>query len=512
MKQLKPRRGVSRWAVAGITAGVLACLGSVQGCARAPGRPNVVIFLADDLGYGDLGCYGNPINRTPHFDRLAAEGVRFTDCHSAGTVCSPSRASLLTGRHPYRSGFYYILGGGATCGGRSSPSPRSCSDSGYDTCFVGKWHLTDLDQPGDAANRPRGARLRPLVRDHGECLRGTARTRRSSAATGGRSARWRAGTAIVIVEEAIGWLRERADPEKPFFLSSARTSRTRRSRRRRSTRRRYATRRWSGSRTASGTARCTARSDGNRAEKKHYYGTIAQLDAAFGRLMKAIDDEGHRGRHPRLLHQRQRPGIPGELPGVRRRLGRSDPGPLLRHAGPAARDEALHLRGRPPGAGHRPLAGAGSRRGGERRADQRDGPLAHALRAGRRAGSRRTARSTGRASVEALRGRPFDRRRAVCWNQPVHEYGFVPEMTLREGDHALVAWFGRQGARRALDELDQAARPERYELYDLATDLGQTEDLAGRDPETVKRLAAELERQWADLQAEAPVWKEWKAK
>ena len=76
-------------------------------------HPNFIIFLSDDLGFGDLACYGNPIVKTPHIDAFANQGIRFTDCHSAGTVCSPSRAGLLTGRNPYRSGFYYIAGGEA---------------------------------------------------------------------------------------------------------------------------------------------------------------------------------------------------------------------------------------------------------------------------------------------------------------------------------------------------------------------------------------------------------------
>jgi len=60
--------------------------------------PNIIVFLADDLGYGDLGCTGNPIIKTPNIDKFAGEGVLLTDCHSGGTVCSPSRAALLTGR------------------------------------------------------------------------------------------------------------------------------------------------------------------------------------------------------------------------------------------------------------------------------------------------------------------------------------------------------------------------------------------------------------------------------
>jgi arylsulfatase A len=73
-------------------------------CKNSPGRPNFIVFLADDLGCGDLACYGHPIIQSPNLDRFAQEGMRFTDCHSGGTVCSPSRASLLTGRNPYRVG------------------------------------------------------------------------------------------------------------------------------------------------------------------------------------------------------------------------------------------------------------------------------------------------------------------------------------------------------------------------------------------------------------------------
>lgn len=63
-------------------------------------KPNIIIYLTDDLGYGDLGCYGSPIIKTPEIDKFASQGVLLTDCHSAGTVCSPSRAGLLTGRNP----------------------------------------------------------------------------------------------------------------------------------------------------------------------------------------------------------------------------------------------------------------------------------------------------------------------------------------------------------------------------------------------------------------------------
>src|SRR5215207_6637139 len=66
--------------------------------------PNIVMILVDDMGYADLSCYGSKTHRTPHIDRLAAEGMRFTDFHTNGAVCSPTRAALLTGRYPQRVG------------------------------------------------------------------------------------------------------------------------------------------------------------------------------------------------------------------------------------------------------------------------------------------------------------------------------------------------------------------------------------------------------------------------
>lgn len=68
----------------------------------APRRQNVIVVLADDMGYGDLGCYGSKANRTPHIDRLAEDGVRFTDHYSCSPVCSPARAGLMTGLVPDR--------------------------------------------------------------------------------------------------------------------------------------------------------------------------------------------------------------------------------------------------------------------------------------------------------------------------------------------------------------------------------------------------------------------------
>lgn len=105
--------------------------------------PNVVILFADDMGYSDLSCYGNPVIRTPNLDRLAAEGMRYTSFYAAAAVCTPSRVGLLTGRYPVRAGQPNNTGPD-TVGGLPLTEillPQVLKKRGYRTMAIGKWHL-----------------------------------------------------------------------------------------------------------------------------------------------------------------------------------------------------------------------------------------------------------------------------------------------------------------------------------------------------------------------------------
>jgi arylsulfatase A len=133
---------------------LIAALLIPQFVAAEPSRPNILVILADDLGYGDVGCY-NPESKvpTPNLDNLASEGMRFTDAHSPSTVCTPTRYSLLTGEMTFRINYRGVFAGvGGPCLIKEDQPtlPQMLHDKGYTTALIGKWHvgLSFMDKKG----------------------------------------------------------------------------------------------------------------------------------------------------------------------------------------------------------------------------------------------------------------------------------------------------------------------------------------------------------------------------
>ncbi len=202
---------------------------SVAAISRAadPGRPNVLLVYVDDLGWGDTGVYGHAVVQTPHIDRLAAEGVRFTQFYAPSALCSPSRAGLLTGRLPYRTGVEDWIPDGSTValGANETTLADLAKEAGYRTAVIGKWHLNgglgleDAPQPRDFGFDHQFG-LDAWVKN-AEVADGDERPRRGAMYPDNfyRNNRAIGATekysAELVSDEAIAWLQSGDDP---FFL------------------------------------------------------------------------------------------------------------------------------------------------------------------------------------------------------------------------------------------------------------------------------------------------------
>lgn len=187
---------------------------------RADDRPNIVVILCDDLGYGDLECYGHPSIKTPNINKLAKEGVRFTDFYSAAPVCSASRVGLMTGRSPNRAGVYDWIPDGKDIHMRSSEVtiPQLLKKAGYATCMSGKWHCngkfnsTQQPQPGDAGF------------DHWFGTQNNASPSHEDPSNFVRNGKdvgpLKGFSCQLVMDEALSWLKgsQQNDPQQPFFM------------------------------------------------------------------------------------------------------------------------------------------------------------------------------------------------------------------------------------------------------------------------------------------------------
>jgi len=210
------------WAVCTPWLAVLMLVSTIA--AQADARhdcPNIVVMLADDLGFGDLACYGHPQIRSPNIDRLAAEGLKFTACYAAAPMCSPSRAGLLTGRSPHRTGVFDWIAHDGSSSIHLRPSEVTFANmlqaAGYQTALHGKWHL----------NSKFNSKQQPQPDDHGfDYWFATQFSPSHLNPTGfvrnGKALPTQQGYSCqIVVDDAVAWLKNREDNNKPFlqFLS-----------------------------------------------------------------------------------------------------------------------------------------------------------------------------------------------------------------------------------------------------------------------------------------------------
>ncbi len=462
----------------------------------SPKLPNFIIFLTDDLGYGDLGCYGSVINSTPNFDRFALEGVRLTNCHSAGTVCSPSRAGILTGRNPYRSGFNYIAGGKTYLRDSEITIAELLKQKGYQTGFFGKWHLSNLEDstqpdPGDqgfdywlstSVNAFEGPE-NPL-----HFIRNGKKT--------GTLPGWYCD---IVVRESLEWL-NRIDKNKPFLLVIC-------------THEPHAPLNPPDSLSAPflkpgllevikginyGGVDREGKFDQSKASK--YYGTIKQLDNAFGHFIEGIDNKGLKDNSLVFLTSDNGPEHPVNL--EESKGAWTDP----------PRDYCYGTPGQYRGMKRYPYEG-GHRVPGLVRWPGKINPgtLSNELFNGtdflpvfcRLAGMNvpTDRKIDGVDAFNAFVGKEVKRSEPCLWIFPAHEDSWfrMPHMAMQNGDFVLLGWFPPKKEDQGIVPWVKQSVPVRFELFDIKIDPGQKFDLLSSLPDKSKKLSKIMIDQWLDI-------------
>jgi arylsulfatase A len=191
-------------------------------------RPNIVVILCDDLGYGDLSSYGHPYIKTPNLDNMASQGIRFTNFYSSAPVCSPSRVGLLTGRSPNRAGVYdWIPNAGEPKADareqvhmrkEETTIPKLLKQAGYATAMAGKWHCNSMfnsaeqPQPGDAGFDHWMATHNNAAPSHKDPY--------NFVRNGEELGKIEGYSCQIVVDEGIQWLKKHnhKNPQQPFFL------------------------------------------------------------------------------------------------------------------------------------------------------------------------------------------------------------------------------------------------------------------------------------------------------
>ncbi|WP_340157789.1 sulfatase-like hydrolase/transferase [uncultured Maribacter sp.] len=192
--------------------------------AKTTEQPNIIIFLCDDLGYGDLSSYGHPFIKTPNIDKLAATGIRMTNYYAAAPVCSPSRVGLLTGRSPNRAGVYDFIPGPKKSEDLrdkvhlqegEETIPAMLKTVGYETALVGKWHCSSL------FNNPAQPQPDYFGFDHWYATHNNAspshKNPKNFVRNGEKVGQQEGFSCQLVVDEAMSWLDNR-EGNHPFYL------------------------------------------------------------------------------------------------------------------------------------------------------------------------------------------------------------------------------------------------------------------------------------------------------
>jgi arylsulfatase A len=440
-------------------------------------RPNILIVLCDDLGYGDLGCYGHPTLHTPHIDKFAAEGLKLTDCYAASANCSPARTGLMTGRTPYRVGIHNWIPmfSPMHVSSREITIATLLQNGGYETCHVGKWHLNGRfnlkgqPQPDDHGFGHWFATQNNCLPDH--------RFPWNFVRNGQPVGTIENYASQIVTDEAIRWLSGVRDKSKPFFI--------------------YCCYHEPHEPIASAKRFRELYPSDDPSHSRHH-GNISQMDDAFGRLLTALDDQGLR--ENTLVFFTSDNG-----PAITRRHPHGSSGPLRNKKG-SMYEGGLRVPGilqwpgriEPGTVSDEPISGvdllptlceiAGLEVPQDRKID-------------------------GTSFLPVFSGNPIERRVPLYWQ--FNRASSDVKVGLRSGDWKLLAtltgpeWKPGGEIRLADQRAMKQAELDRFELYNLKDDLAETNNLSDINPEKLAELKPLLEAMYREVRDESPIWPEW---
>jgi arylsulfatase A len=419
----------------------------------AAARPNFVILLCDDLGYGDLGCFASPVIQTPNLDRLAADNLKLTHCYAASPVCSPSRAGMLTGRNPNRCGIrdWIPANSGIYLKRDEVTVARLLKAAGYRTAHVGKWHLNSKMDGSEPTPGDHGF-------DHWFSTQNNAAPSHENPTNfvrnGKRVGPLQGNSSTLIMDEAVRFLRGVGD--QPFFLCV-----------------------WFHAPheiVATPEAFTRRYADIEDPTKRIYYGSVTLVDHEVGRLLGVLDELQVRQNTLVFFTSDNGPETLKRYPNAIHSHG--SPGPL--------RGMKLHVHEggyRVPGI----LAWPGKTRPGQVSAEPVCSvdvlPTLCAV-AGVKVPDDRPL--DGASFLPVLEGKPVERKAPLYW-QYDKAISTPWQVSLRQGPWKLLA----------------DGKLERFELYNLEEDVAEAKDRAAKQPERVKEMTAALKRLHGEINGEA---------
>jgi arylsulfatase A len=450
----------------------------VQAAGATAPRPNFLIVLCDDLGYGDLACFGHPVIQTPNLDRLAAEGIRLTNCYAAAANCSPARTGLMTGRTPYRVGIHNWIPmfSPMHVSEREITVATLLRNAGYDTCQTGKWHLNgQFNLPGQ-----------PQPSDHGfnhwfstqnNAL--PSHKNPDNFVRNGQPVGLLEGySAQLVADEAIGWLRDTRDRSKPFFL--------------------YLCFHEPHEPIATDPRFSGLYSYPDDPSHAEHHGNVTQMDYAFGRLSAALDELGLRDSTLLFFTSDNGPAITNIHP-------HGSPGPLREKKGHVY-EGGIRVPGIIRWPGHaapgsvceEPISGV-------------DVLPTFCSLGGAPLPSDRAI--DGASFLPIFEGKPIQRTTPLYWQ--FNYAPTAPKVAMRIGDWKILASLNQPDFKPGADitaERQQSIKQAKlatFELYNLRNDVGETTDLSQAEPQRLKDMSAQLRKLYQEVVDESPLWPNW---